>query len=130
MALSAEFGVGTRAVLRPIEAGTEEVCPEDHGGCGGKVKFSAQVPLRYRRRVIANVYWRGSWNRMEVWHLPCYVAAGLPYGRLSELRIEEFIDLQSLLAEGIDPTDPEIISRMAVLSRARKDPTYRPAPAA
>ena len=126
MTMTAELGVGTRAVLRPIEAGIEEVCPDDHGGCGGKVKFSAQVPLRYRRRVIANVYWQGRWNRTETWHLPCYVAAGMPYGRLETLNPQELQDLVGLLEEGIEPTDDQIIARMAQMSKARRDPAYRP----
>ena len=130
MAVAEDLGRGTRAVIRPIEAGTEDVCPLDHGGCGGRVKFSVQVPLRYRRRVIANIYWQGSWNRVEVWHFTCYVAAGMPYGRLHEMRAEELLDLQSLLTEGLDPAGDEIIKRMAALSKARKDPTYRPIPAA
>jgi hypothetical protein len=90
------------------------------------VKFSAQTPLRYRRRVIANVYWRGVWNRMETWHLPCYVAAGMPYGRLSEINPVELQDLVGLLEEGIEPTSDLIVTRMAQMSKARKDPAYRP----
>lgn len=118
--------VGTRAVLRPIEPGAEDICPSGYGGCGGWVRFSAQIPLRYRRRVIVNVYWAGRWNRTEVWHLPCYYAAGNPYGRLEALRPEEAEDLDILLGEGIDPTDPALFVAMTERSRERKDPTYRP----
>jgi hypothetical protein len=76
--------------------------------------------------VIANIYWQGRWNRMETWHLPCYVAAGFPYGRLDSLNPVELEDLMGLLEEGIEPTSDLIIVRMAQMSKARKDPAYRP----
>ncbi len=45
--------------------------------CGEPVKFQAVKKLR---RVIANVYVRGVWQRVEIIHPACYEAAGMPYG--------------------------------------------------
>ena len=48
-------------------------------GCGFAVKF--QSPRRLNaKQVIANVYKRGVWNRVEHYHFDCYQAAGCPYG--------------------------------------------------
>lgn len=71
----------TRAVVRPVEAGAEDIfCPADRGGCGGEVKFQARVPSRFRLRVVSNVYFHGRWDRVEIFHCLCYVRAGMPYG--------------------------------------------------
>lgn len=65
--------LGTRAVLRSVEAGQLERCP----WCDLMVKFRA----RHRdKRIVANVYANGKWNRVEVWHDDCYLQAGEPYG--------------------------------------------------
>lgn len=65
--------LGSRAVLRIVEAGTSVIC----AGCGQQVKFSARDK---RRQVICNVYVRGRWDRVEHYHAECYEAAGEPYG--------------------------------------------------
>lgn len=77
---------GTRVVLRQIEAGLDVTCPRDHGGCGELVRFNIQIHRAYRRQVVANVYWNGRWNRVEHWHLLCYLSAGSPYGPVPNLK--------------------------------------------
>lgn len=95
--------LGTRAVLRNIEAGLEARCP-DNGGCGDEVKFLARIPSRFRRRVVANVYWLGKWNRVEQWHLfPCYVRAGMPHGRPPELKDEDLAIMERILERAGNP---------------------------
>ena len=63
----------SRAVTRPIEAGSAVVCAL----CGQPVKFSAKTRLW---QVIANIYVDGRWNRVEHFHAQCYEGAGQPYG--------------------------------------------------
>jgi hypothetical protein len=63
----------SRAVARPIEAGNSAVC----AWCDEPVKFKARDR---GDQVIANVYERGVWNRVEHYHLECYVNAAEPYG--------------------------------------------------
>jgi len=63
----------SRAVLRMVEPGTEVDCAH----CGQPVKFAARERLR---QVIANVYVRGRWDRVEHFHDACYDAAGWPHG--------------------------------------------------
>jgi len=67
----------SRAVERPIEAGNSAIC----SACGLPVKFVAKAQLR---QVIANVYERGAWNRVEHFHADCYRDAGDPYGEAVE----------------------------------------------
>ena len=69
--LSSKFN--SRAVARPIEAGNSAIC----ASCGEAVKFKAR---NRGNQVIANVYERGVWNRVEHYHLECYLEAGEPYG--------------------------------------------------
>lgn len=64
---------GTRAVVRTVDAGSSATCST----CEQQVKFSAKVK---RFQVIANVYIKGRWNRVEHYHFECYVDAGSPYG--------------------------------------------------
>lgn len=118
--------VGTRAHVRAIEAGAEDICPDDRGGCGKTVKFLAQIPLRYRRRVVANIYWQGKWNRIEVWHLLCYVAQGMPYGKLPELKEQDYNDMRAILDQGVAPSSDEAIEMLKAVAQARRDPAYRP----
>lgn len=66
--------LGTRAVLRRIEAGELALC----AGCEAQVKFRAKVRTQ---RVVANVYDGARWDRVEIWHPFCYEQAGEPYGR-------------------------------------------------
>ena len=96
--------LGTRAVLRVIEGGLEAWCPPQ-GGCGAEVKFQARIPSGSRRCVVANVYWLGKWNRVETWHLPCYVRAGMPHGRPLELKDEDLETLLRVLATYDNPWD-------------------------
>jgi hypothetical protein len=66
----------SRAVARLIEAGCVAECPV----CGERVKYRA----RHRdQQVICNVYENGRWQRVEQYHLDCYVAADSPHGPLS-----------------------------------------------
>lgn len=63
----------SRAVVRLIEAGCVAECPV----CGERVKYRA----RHRdQQVICNVYDKGRWQRVEQYHLDCYVAADYPHG--------------------------------------------------
>jgi len=63
----------SRAVERPIEAGSTAVCAH----CGSPVKFVAR---QQGRQVICNVYEKGRWQRVEHYHDECYREAGEPYG--------------------------------------------------
>jgi hypothetical protein len=63
----------SRAVARTIEAGSSATC--EH--CGQQVKFRAKVKLQ---QVICNVYVKGVWDRVEHYHLECYVEAREPHG--------------------------------------------------
>lgn len=45
--------------------------------CGQQVKFSAKVK---RQQVICNVYLKGKWDRVEHYHLECYLEVGSPHG--------------------------------------------------
>ena len=65
--------LGSRAVLRTIEAGSSAICIT----CDEQVKFKAKVKMH---QVICNVYVNGKWNRVEHYHLECYDSAGKPYG--------------------------------------------------
>ena len=65
--------LGSRAVLRRVEAGSLAICKQ----CDQQVKFAAKLN---RLQVIANVYVDGRWNRVEHFHDECYDLAGEPYG--------------------------------------------------
>jgi hypothetical protein len=69
--------LGSRAVLRRVEAGCIAVCAH----CGEQVKFAAK---QARFQAIANVYVDGRWSRVEHFHQDCYGEAGEPYGQVSE----------------------------------------------
>lgn len=49
--------------------------------CGAPVKFVARAQ---KKQVIANVYVKGSWDRVEHFHDECYPEAGEPYGPIGE----------------------------------------------
>jgi hypothetical protein len=66
---------GTRAVVRTIDAGSSSICVQ----CDQQVKFSAKVK---KHQVIANVYIKGKWDRVEHFHAECYVDAGSPFGEV------------------------------------------------
>lgn len=63
----------SRAVLRLVEAGSNASCAH----CGERLKFSSRTKAR---KVIANVYVAGRWDRVEQFHDACYDDAGAPYG--------------------------------------------------
>jgi hypothetical protein len=65
--------LGSRAVLRRVEAGSMAIC----AFCEEQVKFAAKLN---RQQVIANVYVDGRWNRVEHFHSECYEMAGETYG--------------------------------------------------
>ena len=65
--------LGSRAVLRTIEAGSSAMCTT----CDEQVKFRAKAKAH---QVICNVYVNGKWDRVEHYHLECYDDAGRPYG--------------------------------------------------
>jgi hypothetical protein len=117
--------LGTRAVVRPIEAGSEDIiCPAERGGCGAEVKFQARVPSRFRLRVVANVYWQGRWNRVEQWHLfPCYLTAGMPYGAPVSGIAEELLSLMTDVLGAFDAGADRMAITEALVAeaRARKD---------
>lgn len=66
--------LNSRAVLRTVEPGNSAVCAH----CDTPVKFAARAQ---HRQVIANVYVKGTWNRVEHFHAECYSEAREPYGR-------------------------------------------------
>jgi hypothetical protein len=68
--------LGTRAVLRSIDAGSSAAC----ASCGEQVKFSAKTK---RQQVICNVYVHGRWDRVEHFHADCYHDAGDPHGQVA-----------------------------------------------
>jgi hypothetical protein len=69
--------LGSRAVLRRVEAGNLALC----AFCGEQVKFAAK---QNRQQVIANVYVDGRWDRVEHFHDECYVQASEPFGTPSD----------------------------------------------
>ena len=71
--VSVKTPLGSRAVLRRVEAGSMSLCTH----CGDQVKFQAKV---HKYQAIANVYVDGRWHRVEHFHAECYDLAGAPYG--------------------------------------------------
>ena len=69
--------LGSRAVLRRVEAGSMSLCAH----CDEQVKFAAKLN---RLQVIANVYVDARWDRVEHFHAECYDLAGEPYGPAGE----------------------------------------------
>ena len=69
--------LGSRAVLRRVEAGNLALCVH----CSEQVKFAAK---QNRQQVIANVYVDGRWDRVEHFHDECYELAQAPYGTPSD----------------------------------------------
>lgn len=70
----------SRAVLRQLEPGPAEYC----AGCGERVAWAPPRMAgggRGQRKVVANVYSDGVWQRVEHWHEDHYLAAGEPYGK-------------------------------------------------
>jgi hypothetical protein len=71
--LTATHQFTSRAVIRAIEAGSATVCSH----CDEAVKFRAKTKAQ---QAICNVYVDGHWDRVEHYHLECYLEAGEPYG--------------------------------------------------
>lgn len=65
--------LGTRAIAKFVQPGSDARCAL----CDKWVKFVAK---RRPVNVFANVYEGDRWDRLEVFHGECYVAAGEPYG--------------------------------------------------
>lgn len=63
--------------MRLVEAGSNAVC----AGCDSQIKFTARAKAR---KVIANVYVAGRWDRVDQFHEECYRQAGEPYGPARE----------------------------------------------
>jgi hypothetical protein len=80
--------------VRPVQAGAD--LQEECAGCGELVVFLAKIPSRLRRQVITNVYEDGKWVKVEHWHLVCYVAEDMPYGRPKELERADVRDIETL----------------------------------
>jgi hypothetical protein len=71
--MTANPSFSSRAVTRPVEAGSSVTC----AACGTPVKFTAKTRVW---QVIANVYVDGVWARVEHYHADCYTEVGQPYG--------------------------------------------------
>ena len=69
-----QASLGSRAVLRRVEAGSMALCVT----CTEVVKFAAK---QHRLQVIANVYVDRRWDRVEHFHEECYEVADQPYGK-------------------------------------------------
>lgn len=105
--------LGTRAKVSIIESGADDICPLGKGGCGEIVKFSAQTPSGFRKKVVANIYWQGQWNRLEVWHLHCYAKAGYVYGLPAKLKPEDKAILDSVIKRAKPTaTAPELLLQL------------------
>lgn len=118
----AEVQLGTRAVVRIIEPGLACFCPD----CDTAVKFRAQVSSGLRRKVVANVYYQGKWNRVEHWHLLCYIRMGEIHGRLDDLKPELREAVDELFEICEDKWAPEVqlmdqLDRIHRLRRAQAD---------
>lgn len=78
--LEAEPKLGTRAVGRSIEAGSNEFC----ASCEEQIKYAAPRSrtnaLHPAYVVVCNVYEEDRWKRVENYHQDCYENAGLPHG--------------------------------------------------
>jgi hypothetical protein len=62
-------------VFRYVEAGQYLNCVR----CDTRIGFNAKA--RRALQVIANVYERGVWKRVEHYHDTCYAEAGSPHGK-------------------------------------------------
>jgi hypothetical protein len=86
----------SRAVLRTIEAGTNETCTL----CDDAIMFNAK---KKPKMVIANVYEDGIWQNTELYHQECYEAVDEPYGRAFSgaplLTLEERSDLAQAVGQ-------------------------------
>lgn len=69
----------TRAVRRPLRAGTNVRCP----GCDELLQFRARVTTR-PHQIVVNVYDGDRWTRLEQYHPHCYAELGEPHGPLTD----------------------------------------------
>lgn len=76
--------LGTRAVARLVEAGSMDECP----WCEDIVRFRGKHKTV---KVIANCYDGARWDRLEVFHEPCYVLAGEPYGPADRSKLPKLL---------------------------------------
>ena len=74
--------MNSRAVVRLVEPGQTAKCT----ACRLPVKWSAKGNRR-QRRVIANVYVNDVWDRVDIFHVACYVEIGEPHGRVTKDRV-------------------------------------------
>jgi hypothetical protein len=72
--------MGSRAVIRRIEPdGIWPKCPH----CQIDIKYKARDSEDKRKKVVCNVYEGEKWDRVEQFHLPCYIEAGQPHGQVA-----------------------------------------------
>lgn len=69
--------LGTRAVVRLVPTFSSLVLVCKH--CGEIIRGEPRKKIRY---VVANIYRRRRWVRVESYHLGCYEKAGRPCGDL------------------------------------------------
>lgn len=108
--------MNTRAVIRPIMGGIDR--QEPCTGCGRAVMFVSQVPSRWRKRIIANVYAGERWDRVEIWHIVCYARNELPHGApegINRSDLEQLVDIATS-----HPTWNERLILIALAERYRK----------
>lgn len=74
--------LGTRAVIRPTEAGVNAKCKHcvDKSLAPSEARIKFESRQKRKQHVICNVYVDGAWHHVELFHLPCYEAAGEPHG--------------------------------------------------
>jgi hypothetical protein len=71
----------TRAVRRPLQRGQMVWCHF----CGKLVKGDFRIGKQHGNHfIIANVYKRGKWQKVEYWEETCYQSAGEPHGPIIE----------------------------------------------
>lgn len=68
-----DIQLGTRAVELLIRPGLAVHCAQ----CDKAIKFEA---TKGSRQIVANIYKRSKWDRVEHFHPACYDDAGMPYG--------------------------------------------------
>lgn len=80
--------LGTRAVLRTIDAGERSGCVGRGLGIGFKAADRRAV------QVICNIYVGGRWDRVERFHGECYESAGSPHGKPTAPLVRRFVAKQ------------------------------------
>ena len=83
--LSEENELGTRAVMLPVEGGSNF---QDCNHCDERIKFmspaSQKASIHLAGVIICNVYENGKWDRIEQFHPDCYKEAGGPFGEIKD----------------------------------------------